>query len=90
MAEFFFEGRIPPSKSLLNRALILRSHAPTEVEIHGGSDAEDVVFLLHGLGIATGIDLDALVDTAGWISGQLGRQPVSRVARALLAKKAAA
>ncbi|HRZ61880.1 MAG TPA: hydroxymethylglutaryl-CoA lyase [Rubrivivax sp.] len=56
----------------------------------GNVATEDVVFLLHGLGIATGIDLDALVDTAGWISGQLGRQPVSRVARALLAKKAAA
>ena len=54
----------------------------------GNVATEDVVFLLHGLGIATGIDLDALVDTAGWISGQLGRQPVSRVARALLAKRA--
>ena len=43
-----------------------------------------------GLGIDTGIDLDALVDAAGWISGQLGRPPVSRVARALLAKRAAA
>ncbi len=53
----------------------------------GNVATEDVVFLLHGLGIATGIDLDALVDTAGWISGVLGRKPVSRVANAVLAKR---
>ncbi|MGL6109930.1 MAG: hydroxymethylglutaryl-CoA lyase [Rubrivivax sp.] len=56
----------------------------------GNVATDDVVFMLDGLGIDTGIDLDALVDTAGWISGQLGRPPVSRVARALLAKRAAA
>jgi hydroxymethylglutaryl-CoA lyase len=55
----------------------------------GNVASDDVVFMLNGLGIDTGIDLDALVDTAGWISGQLGRPPVSRVARALLAKRAA-
>ena len=48
---------------------------------------EDVVYLLHGLGIATGIDLDKLVDAAAFISGALGRKPVSRVANALLAKR---
>ncbi len=53
----------------------------------GNVATEDVVFLLHGLGIETGIDLDALVDTAGWISGVLGRKPVSRVANAMLAKR---
>jgi hydroxymethylglutaryl-CoA lyase len=51
---------------------------------------EDVVFLLNGLGIETGVDLDALADAGAWISSQLGRLPVSRVGRALLAKKAAA
>ncbi|MBN8507833.1 MAG: hydroxymethylglutaryl-CoA lyase [Burkholderiales bacterium] len=56
----------------------------------GNVATEDVLFMLNGLGIETGIDLDALVDTAGWISAQLGRPPVSRVARALLAKRAAA
>ncbi|MGA0610593.1 hydroxymethylglutaryl-CoA lyase [Caldimonas sp. KR1-144] len=54
----------------------------------GNVATEDVVFMLHGLGIETGIDLDALVDTAAWISGVLGRKPVSRVATALLAKRA--
>ena len=54
----------------------------------GNVATEDVVFMLQGMGIDTGIDLDALVDTAAWISEQLGRAPQSRVARALLAKRA--
>jgi hydroxymethylglutaryl-CoA lyase len=55
----------------------------------GNVATEDLVFMLHGMGLDTGIDLDALVDTAAWISTQLGRAPQSRVARALLAKRAA-
>jgi hydroxymethylglutaryl-CoA lyase len=55
----------------------------------GNVATEDLVFMLHGMGLDTGIDLDALVDTAAWISAQLGRAPQSRVARALLAKRAA-
>ena len=53
----------------------------------GNVASEDVVFMLNGLGIATGIDIDALVDAGAFISGVLGRAPVSRVARALLAKR---
>jgi len=53
----------------------------------GNVATEDVVYLLDGLGIETGIDLDRLVETAGWISARLGREPASRVARALLAKQ---
>jgi hydroxymethylglutaryl-CoA lyase len=53
----------------------------------GNVATEDVVYLLHGLGAHTGIDLEALVDCAAWISQQLGRAPASRVARALLAKR---
>lgn len=56
----------------------------------GNVATEDVVFMLHGLGIETGIDLDALVDAARFISDVLGRKPVSRVANALLAKRTAA
>ena len=56
----------------------------------GNVATEDVVWLLNGLGIDTGIDVDALVDTAAWISAQLGREPASRVARAVLAKRAKA
>ncbi|WP_197047188.1 hydroxymethylglutaryl-CoA lyase [Paucibacter sp. KBW04] len=54
----------------------------------GNVATEDVVFMLNGLGIETGIDLDLLVDAGAFISGVLGRPPVSRVARALLAKRA--
>ncbi|HOM12669.1 MAG TPA: hydroxymethylglutaryl-CoA lyase [Rubrivivax sp.] len=53
----------------------------------GNVATEDVVYLLHGLGADTGIELDALVDVAGWISAQLGREPASRVARAVAAKR---
>jgi hydroxymethylglutaryl-CoA lyase len=53
----------------------------------GNVATEDVVYLLHGLGAETGIELEALVDCAAWISRQLGRAPASRVASALLAKR---
>jgi hydroxymethylglutaryl-CoA lyase len=54
----------------------------------GNVATEDVVYLLHGMGIETGIDLDALVDAGQYISEQLSRPSGSRVARALLAKRA--
>jgi len=54
----------------------------------GNVASEDVVYMLHGLGIATGIDLDRLVDAGRYISEQLGRKPNSRVATAVLNKRA--
>jgi hydroxymethylglutaryl-CoA lyase len=54
----------------------------------GNVATEDVVFMLNGLGIETGIDIDKLVDAGAYISNVLGRPPVSRVGRALLAKRA--
>ena len=56
----------------------------------GNVATEDVVFMLQGMGIHTGLDLDALVDAGGFISGVLGRAPVSRAGKALLAKRAVA
>ena len=53
----------------------------------GNVATEDVVFMLNGLGIETGVELDALVDAAAFISGVLGHKPVSRVANAVLAKR---
>ena len=53
----------------------------------GNVATEDVVFLLQGLGVDTGIDLDALVDAGAFISDVLGRPPVSSVGRALLTKQ---
>lgn len=48
----------------------------------GNVATEDVVYALEREGVATGVDLDALVETARWIAGQLGREPASGVARA--------
>ena len=53
----------------------------------GNVATEDVVFMLQGMGIDTGIDLDALVDAGGFISDVLGRAPVSRAGKALLIKR---
>jgi hydroxymethylglutaryl-CoA lyase len=44
--------------------------------------------MLHGMGIETGIDLDKLVDAGAYISDYLGRKPNSRVAVAVLNKRA--
>ena len=54
----------------------------------GNVATEDVVYMLHGMGIETGIDLDKLVDAGAYISGFLDRKPNSRVAVALLNKRA--
>ncbi|KZD01552.1 hydroxymethylglutaryl-CoA lyase [Oceanibaculum pacificum] len=54
----------------------------------GNVATEDVVYMLNGLGIETGIDIDALVETAFFISDALGRPPASKVARAIAGKKA--
>jgi hydroxymethylglutaryl-CoA lyase len=54
----------------------------------GNVATEDVVFLLHGMGVDTGIDLDKLIDAGKYISDFLGRKPNSRAATALLAKRA--
>ena len=56
----------------------------------GNVATEDVVYLLHGLGIETGIDLERLVDAGAYICAELGRAPSSKVARAVLAKRAKA
>lgn len=55
----------------------------------GNVATEDVVYMLHGQGIETGIDLAALVDAGAYICAALGRDSGSRVARAMLAKRAA-
>ncbi len=50
----------------------------------GNVATEDVVYMLDGLGIATGVDLPALIATGLWLSARLGRETSSRVARASL------
>ena len=53
----------------------------------GNVATEDVAYLLHGLGIETGIDLEALIDAGVFIREALGQPTGSRVARALLSKR---
>ena len=49
----------------------------------GNLATEDLVWMLDGLGVATGVDLPSLVDTSTWMAGHLGRPSPSRVVRAL-------
>jgi hydroxymethylglutaryl-CoA lyase len=53
----------------------------------GNVATEDVVYMLHGMGIETGINLDALIDAGAFISDYLGRPSGSRVARAVISKR---
>ncbi|MBX9611317.1 MAG: hydroxymethylglutaryl-CoA lyase [Burkholderiales bacterium] len=53
----------------------------------GNVATEDVVYMLHGMGVETGIDLDKLVDAGAYISDFLQRKPNSRAATAILNKR---
>jgi hydroxymethylglutaryl-CoA lyase len=53
----------------------------------GNVATEDVVYMMHGMGIETGIDLDELVDAGAFISDFLQRKSSSRVATATLSKR---
>jgi hydroxymethylglutaryl-CoA lyase len=55
----------------------------------GNVATEDVVYMMQGMGIETGIDLDKLIDAGVFISEALGRKPNSLVSRAVLNKRAA-
>jgi hydroxymethylglutaryl-CoA lyase len=50
----------------------------------GNLATEDLLWQLSGLGVETGVDLDAMVETTGWMADQIGKPPASRVAAALL------
>jgi len=53
----------------------------------GNVATEDVIYLLDGLGMSHGVDLDALIEVGEFINAELGRETASRVSRALLAKR---
>jgi hydroxymethylglutaryl-CoA lyase len=55
----------------------------------GNVATEDVVYMLDGLGVRTGVDLGQLIDTACWIAGKLGREVGSKLGRAGLPRAAA-
>ncbi|MEO8810372.1 MAG: hydroxymethylglutaryl-CoA lyase [Rhodanobacter sp.] len=48
----------------------------------GNVASEDVAYMLHGMGMETGVDLDLLITTGAWLSGQLHKDTASRVTRA--------
>ena len=48
----------------------------------GNVASEDVVYMLHGLGLSTGVDLDLLIATGAWLAAQLHKETASRVTRA--------
>ena len=56
----------------------------------GNVATEDVLYMLHGMGLHTGIDLEAVVRAGDYISQAIGRTNSSRVGKALLTKWAAA
>jgi hydroxymethylglutaryl-CoA lyase len=56
----------------------------------GNVATEDVVYLCHGLGIETGVDLDKLIEASTFIDGVLGQNTSSKVGKALRSKKAKA
>jgi len=53
----------------------------------GNVATEDVVYMLQGLGIETGVDLDKLVGIGQWICAILKKEPVSKAGRAIAAKR---
>lgn len=55
----------------------------------GNVASEDVVYMLHGMGLHTGIELDRLIETGAWLAQQLGKDTASRVTRARMAAQAA-
>lgn len=55
----------------------------------GNVATEDILFMLNGMGIETGVDIDKLIAAGEFICGVLGRPTHSRAARALIARKAA-
>jgi len=48
----------------------------------GNVETEDLVYLLHGEGVETGVDLDALIAVSEWLEGVLGRELPGQVYRA--------
>jgi hydroxymethylglutaryl-CoA lyase len=53
----------------------------------GNVATEDVIYMLHGLGVRTGVDLERLIDIGQWISGVLERDYGSKAGKALAAKR---
>jgi hydroxymethylglutaryl-CoA lyase len=73
--------------SVVDSAVAGLGGCPFAAGATGNVATEDVLYMLHGMGIDTGIDLGAMVETGQYITNLLGRTPDSRANRALAAKQ---
>ncbi len=69
--------------SVLDSAVSGAGGCPYAKGASGNVASEDVVYMLHGLGIRTGIDLPLLAQTGHWLAGLLGRDTGSKAGKAL-------
>ena len=68
--------------SVVDSAIAGTGGCPYARGASGNVATEDVVYMLEGMGIATGVDLARLVATGRWLAGELGRETASKVGRA--------
>jgi hydroxymethylglutaryl-CoA lyase len=73
--------------SVVDSAVAGLGGCPFAAGATGNVATEDFLYMLHGMGIDTGIDLGAMVETGQYITNLLGRTPDSRANRALAAKQ---
>ena len=72
--------------SIVDSAVAGLGGCPYAKGASGNLASEDLLYMLDGLGIETGVDLDALAAAGRFISEQLGRAPVSKVANAMIGR----
>lgn len=68
--------------SLLDASVGGTGGCPFAPRATGNVPTEDLAYMLHGMGITTGIDLDALIEVSRWLANRLGRELPAMVARA--------
>ena len=71
--------------SVVDAAVSGTGGCPYAVGASGNVASEDVVYMLHGMGMDTGVDLQRLSETGRWLANVLGRETSSKVARAMCA-----
>ena len=69
--------------SVVDSAVAGTGGCPYASGASGNVASEDVVYMLHGLGIRTGVDLPALAEVGRWLSGLLGRETGSKAGKAM-------
>jgi hydroxymethylglutaryl-CoA lyase len=74
--------------SVVDAAVAGLGGCPFAAGATGNVATEDVLYMLHGLGIETGVDLDLVVDAGRFISDEIRRPIASRASNAILAQRA--